>query len=75
MAILARFDVHSAQITFDALNRERGEVLRGRIRAAPEPSSSGSGASAVRRSRRRRGMHGLAVRLRGVRSRRRRAPR
>ena len=32
MAILAGFDVHRAQITFDALNTETGEVLRGRIR-------------------------------------------
>ena len=40
MAIPARFDVHSAQITFDAPNRERGEVLRGRIRAAPEERDS-----------------------------------
>ena len=29
MAILAGFDVHRAQITFDALNTETGEVLRG----------------------------------------------
>src|SRR4051794_7216660 len=33
MAILAGFDVHRAQITFDALNTETGEVLRGRFRA------------------------------------------
>ena len=33
MAILAGFDVHRAQITFDALNTETGEVLRGRLRA------------------------------------------
>src|SRR3954447_11758185 len=32
MAILAGFDVHRAQITFDALNTETGEVLRGRFR-------------------------------------------
>jgi transposase len=36
MAIVAGFDVHRAQITFDALNRETGEVERGRIRATPE---------------------------------------
>src|ERR671911_531046 len=36
MAIVAGFDVHRAQITFDALNRETGEVRRGRIGAAPE---------------------------------------
>ena len=32
MAILAGFDVHRAQITFDALNTDTGEVLRGRMR-------------------------------------------
>ena len=36
MAIVAGFDVHREQITFDALDRETGEVERGRIRAAPE---------------------------------------
>src|SRR5215208_1896436 len=36
MAIVAGFDVHSAQITFDALNLGTGEVERGRIRATPE---------------------------------------
>jgi hypothetical protein len=36
MAIVAGVDVHRAQITFDALNRETGEVERGRIRATPE---------------------------------------
>jgi transposase len=36
MAIVAGFDVHRAQITFDALDRTTGEVERGRIRAAPE---------------------------------------
>ena len=30
MAIVAGFDVHRAQITFDALNRGTGEVERGR---------------------------------------------
>src|SRR3954468_7505797 len=33
MAILAGFDEHRAQITFDALNTETGEVLRGRFRS------------------------------------------
>src|SRR4051794_26351190 len=33
MAILAGFDVHRAQITFDALDTETGEVLRGRFRS------------------------------------------
>jgi len=32
MAILAGFDVHRAQITFDALDTDTGEVLCGRIR-------------------------------------------
>src|SRR5687768_17298684 len=36
MAIVAGFDVHRAQITFDALDRGTGEVKRGRIRATPE---------------------------------------
>jgi transposase len=36
MAIVAGFDVHRAQITFDALDRKTGEVRRGRIRATPE---------------------------------------
>jgi transposase len=36
MAIVAGFDVHRAQIAFDALDRETGEVRRGRVRATPE---------------------------------------
>ena len=36
MAIVAGFDVHRAQITFDALDRETGEVHRGRLPATPE---------------------------------------
>src|SRR5918911_1227657 len=35
MAIVAGFDVHRAQITFDALDTETGEVGRGRIDATP----------------------------------------
>ena len=35
MAIVAGFDVHRAQITFDALDTETGEVRRGRIDATP----------------------------------------
>src|SRR3954462_15316184 len=35
MAIVAGFDVHRAQITFDALDTESGEVMRGRIDATP----------------------------------------
>jgi transposase len=36
MTIVAGFDVHRAQITFDALDQGTGEVKRGRIRATPE---------------------------------------
>ena len=36
MAIVAGFDVHRTQITFDALDVETGEVTRGRIVADPE---------------------------------------
>jgi transposase len=36
MAIVAGFDVHRAQITFDALDTETGEVHRGRMPADPE---------------------------------------
>jgi transposase len=36
MAIVAGFDVHRAQITFDVLDRDTGEVQCGRIRATPE---------------------------------------
>src|SRR5215218_5413359 len=35
MAIVAGFDLHRAQITFDALNLVTGEVHRGRIPATP----------------------------------------
>jgi hypothetical protein len=35
MAIVAGFDVHRAQITFDALDTDSGEVKRGRIDATP----------------------------------------
>src|SRR3954451_24284845 len=35
MAIVAGFDVHRAQITFDAVDTETGEVMRGRIDATP----------------------------------------
>ena len=35
MAIVAGFDVHRRQITFDALDIETGEVSRGRIDATP----------------------------------------
>jgi hypothetical protein len=36
MAIVAGFGVYRAQITFDALNRETGEVQPGRLPATPE---------------------------------------
>jgi transposase len=36
MAIVAGFDVHRTQITFDALDDETGELSRGRIAADPE---------------------------------------
>jgi transposase len=36
MAIVAGLEVHRAQITFDALDEETGEVVRGRIQATPE---------------------------------------
>jgi transposase len=35
MAIVAGFDVHRRQITFDALDTETGEVVRGRIEPSP----------------------------------------
>jgi hypothetical protein len=35
MAIVAGFDVHRRQLTFDALDTETGEVTRGRIDASP----------------------------------------
>ena len=34
MAIVAGFDVHRRQITFDALDTETGEVCRGRIESS-----------------------------------------
>jgi transposase len=36
MAIVAGFDVHRQQITFDALDSESGELSRGRIPSTPE---------------------------------------
>jgi hypothetical protein len=33
MAIVAGFDMHRAQVTFDALDTESGEVIRGRLEA------------------------------------------
>jgi transposase len=40
MAIVAGFDVHRRQITFDALDAETGEVMRARIDAAPAAVSA-----------------------------------
>jgi transposase len=48
MAIVAGFDVHRAQITFDALDLETGEVKRGRMRAAPEAVRAWAGRLADR---------------------------
>jgi transposase len=36
MAIVAGLDVHRQQITFDALDSETDEVMRGRIGSSPE---------------------------------------
>jgi transposase len=36
MAIVAGFDVHRTQITFDALDTDSGELARGRIESTPE---------------------------------------
>src|SRR3954466_12635761 len=41
MAIVAGFDVHRRQITFDALDTETGEVFRGRIDATPAAVAAG----------------------------------
>jgi transposase len=49
MAIVAGFDVHRAQITFDALDTETGEVHRGRIAADPESVRGWVGRFAGRR--------------------------
>ena len=67
MAIVAGFDVHRAQITFDALDDETGELKRGRIGATPEAVREWAGRFARRGDPcRGRGLHGLAVRLRGA---------
>jgi len=51
MTIVAGFDLHRAQITFDALNLGTGEVLRGRILATPAAVRECEGRFPVRRSR------------------------
>ena len=40
MAIVAGFDVHRRQITFDALDTETGELSRGRIDATPASAAT-----------------------------------
>ena len=45
MAIVAGFDVHRRQITFDALDTETGELTRGRIDASPAAVAVWRGAS------------------------------
>ena len=64
MAIVAGFDVHRAQITFDALDTESGEVSRGRIDATPAAVARWAERFDWPRDRcRGGGLHGLAVRL------------
>ena len=64
MAIVAGFDVHRAQITFDALDTDSGEVSRGRIDATPAAVARWGSALRGREMRcRGGGVHGLAVRL------------
>jgi hypothetical protein len=43
MAIVAGFDVHRAQITFDALDTETGEVTRGRVDSTPAAVARSAG--------------------------------
>ena len=50
MAIVAGFDVHRAQITFDALDRVTGKVSRGRMAGSPEAVREWAEGFAVRRS-------------------------
>jgi hypothetical protein len=56
MAIVAGFDVHRAQITFDALDQQTGEVSRARIPVCCTPFRRGRGGapapSSTSRSRR-----------------------
>ena len=64
MAIVAGFDVHRAQITFDALDTETGEVNRGRIDATPAAVTRWAERFAGREvACRGGGVHGLAVRV------------
>jgi hypothetical protein len=50
MAIVAGFDVHRRQITFEALNTETGEVSRGRIDATPAAVATPRRAAHTRRT-------------------------
>ena len=75
MTIFVGLDLHRAQITYDALDADTGEVRTGRIRPANRGTVRGL-PRADQRSRpggrrRGRGDDGMAVRRRGVRSRRR----
>ena len=67
MAIVAGFDVHRRQITFDALDTETGEVSRGRIDATPAAVHAWVKRFEGRGAGRGRGLHGLAVRVRRAR--------
>jgi hypothetical protein len=58
MAIVAGFDVHRRQITFDALDTESGEVSRGRIDATPAVISAWVGRFEGGGRGRRGGVHG-----------------
>ena len=64
MAIVAGFDVHRAQITFDALDSETGGVSRGRIDATPTAVAMGGAVCRPADRGRGRGVHRLAVRVR-----------
>ena len=48
--VVAGFDVHRSQITFDALDRDSGEVIRGRIDSTPAAVAAWSSASRAARS-------------------------
>src|SRR3954465_522792 len=63
MEIVAGFDVHRAQITFDAVDTDSGEVMRGRIDATPAAVTRWVKRFAGREIEVGGGVHGLAVRL------------
>ena len=64
MTIVAGFDVHRRQITFDALDTETGELTRGRIDATPAAVERWVGTLRGSRSAGRAGgVHRLVVRL------------